>query len=121
MGAKGLSGWCLWGIVYAKLVGMVGLGRSLSQRAGEMGCGQGRVTGGRARIGDGLDLDVRRPLSKRGTLKALQRGSNQPVVGARCHSNAAAREKEGPSPSLVPVLERPCSTLRLGGRNDSST
>lgn len=77
--------------------------------------GWGQSHRGRARIGDDLDLDVRRPLSKRGTLEALQRGSNQPVVGARCHSNAAAKEKEGPLPSLVPVFERPCSALRLGG------
>jgi hypothetical protein len=52
-----------------------------------------------------LDLDVRRPLSKRGTLGALQGASHHPVVGARCHSNAAAREKEGPQPPSLPC---PC-------------
>lgn len=70
----------------------------------------------RARIGDRqlLDLDVRRPLSKRGTLK-LQRGSNQPVVGARCHSNAAAREKGGSAPSLVPVVKRSVAPYHWAG------
>lgn len=103
----------LCSVVYAELVRMVGLRKSCRKRW--VRWDGDKVTEGRARIGDSLDLDVRRPLSKRGTLEALQRGSNQPVVGARCHSNAAAREKEGPLPSLVPVLERPCSALPLGG------
>lgn len=75
-----------------------------------MGAGHGRASEDRGQ----LDLDVRRPLSKRGTLEATARQQSASGRSPVPTLMQLPEGQEGPHTLPCPCPRAPCSALRLG-------